>query len=339
MCDLGFRLSYESADEVIEQNRLSLAEVIVEKAAFYDERLKGREDDISREHWRLFTGLSNDYLNLRITLVGPPGMLAKPITEQLEAWLQGRLDLAKLTLATVDFNSLKIAPSSAQTLADTLFEIGKSQNRKSLWSEATYWLGRAYDMLSTQDSQALSSNVEDLQIATMHELARAFINEGGEEKRAKAMDIINKLDIECGDRLVVLLLKLDAFALDPERVPRNYSDVLHAVVHQVHLTDTNIKTVLYHVHKLRAWSPSMAHDVLTKLLLQRLVEAGRPRWVEKVFVTLIWNSTTSRELCEVPDLLAKVLDSLQSTYSQVLCPSATHAAQVVGPINALWCSS
>lgn len=234
-------------------------------------------------------------------------------------------------LAKIRPDPAELEPSSAEELADILFEIGRSQNCKSQWLEVIFWLGKAHDAISGQELQALSCNAEELQIGIFHGLARAFINEGGEENRAKAWDIIHKLDVECGNRLVVLLLKLDAFALDSKYSPQDYCEVLQTIVRTVHLTDTNIKTILHHVHKLRGRSSAMAHTVLSMLLSQRLLGAGEPKWLEKVFVTIIWNSAVSTDLSDVLQLLAELLDTLASGSVHALSPSATHAAQIVSP--------
>jgi len=210
-----------------------------------------------------------------------------------------------------------------------LFEVGKSQSRNARWPEAIYWLEKSHDVISGQQTWELSSDAKELQIGIWHELARAFLNQGGEESQVKVWDIIHRLDVECGGRLVVLLLKLDAFAGGPAYAAQDYYDVLSKIVHTVHLTDTNIKTILHHVHKLRARSPLMAQTVLVTLISQRLLGAEKPNWLEKAFVTMIWNCTTTTDFADVLSSLAGVLDTLASNSGQALSPSATHAAQIV----------
>ena len=234
-------------------------------------------------------------------------------------------------LAKIDINSAQMEPSSAEELADTLFEIGRSQSRRAQWSEVIFWFEKAYDAISSQELQELSSDAEELMIAIMHGLARAFVNQENEESRAKAWDLIRKLDIECGDRLVVLLLKLDALALDPMYDPHDYSEVLRKIVHTAHLNDTNIRTILHHVHKLKARSGMSAHAILSTLLLQRLLGAEKPKWLEKIFVTLIWNCTTSSDFPNPLSSLNEVFDTLAADPGNTLSPSATHAAQIVRP--------
>ncbi len=241
-------------------------------------------------------------------------------------------------LTKVRINAEALEPHSAEALADTLFEIGRSQSQNLRWSEATYWLERAYDAISDHALEALSGDAEELQISIMHGMARALINQEGEGNQAKAWDLVHKLDVECGERFVVLLLKFDLHALEPAHPPQDQCDVLQRIVRTVHLTDTNIKTILHHVHKLRARSPSMAHTILVTLFSERLLGAEEPKWLETVLVTIVWNGTTSTGIFNVLSSLSELLNTLASGSNQSLSPSSTHAAQIVRSSPSLPCA-
>lgn len=232
-------------------------------------------------------------------------------------------------LAKIRLDPDVLEPHTAEEIADTLFEIGRSQSRQQQWSEATYWLERAHDAISGRALESLSSDAEELRIGIIHDLVRALINQQGEESRAKAWNFIHKLDVECSDRLVVLLLKLDLFGLDPAHSLQDHCDVLQKIVRIVHITNTNIKTILHYVHKLRAHSPTLAHTVLVTLFSERLLGADQPRWLERILVTIIWNCTTSSQSLDTMASLGELLGTLESDSSQALSPAATHAAQIV----------
>lgn len=184
-------------------------------------------------------------------------------------------------------------------------------------------------MLSNQSLEALSSDAGELQVSIMHTMARALLNLEADDGRAKSWNIIQELDIECGDRLAVLLLKLDHFAIDPAHSPQDYSDVLQKILRTIHLTDTNVKTILHHVHKLRTRSPPMAHTVLVSFLSERLLGAEQPKWLEKALVTIIWNCTTSTRSLDILSSLGELFDNLAAASSIPPSPSATHAAQLL----------
>ena len=60
---IGFRLS----DHSIEQEYLDLAETLIERAAFYDDRLCSQDGKAG--HGSISAHLSTDYTNLRILIV------------------------------------------------------------------------------------------------------------------------------------------------------------------------------------------------------------------------------------------------------------------------------
>ena len=57
-----------TADKRIAQRQLSLAEIVIERAAFYEAKLKD-ENIGTRDHGSLLNGLSHEYITLRIALV------------------------------------------------------------------------------------------------------------------------------------------------------------------------------------------------------------------------------------------------------------------------------
>ena len=234
-----------------------------------------------------------------------------------------------LMIGKIKVDPHELEASVAEELADTLFEIGSSQVKASRWVEARPWLEKAYDVLAGQSLEVLSSDAGELQISIMHSMARTLMHQDDQGSRTKAWSIIRELDIECGDRLAVLLLKLDILAVDADSSSQDYCNVLQRIVRTVHLTDTNFKTIIHYVHKIRSRSPQMAHTVLTELLTERLLGAEEPKWIEQTLVTAIWNCTTSPEFANVLSTLAKLLDALTASCTSGLTPSATHAAQIV----------
>lgn len=191
------------------------------------------------------------------------------------------------------------------------------------------WLTKAHDIMTTQGLDSLSSDASELQVAIMHAMVKALMSENTEENTRIAWNIIEELDLAHGDRLAVLLLKLDLYGLDPNFSPQAFGDVLRKIVLTVHLTDTNIKTALHHVHKLRARSPRIAHTVLASLVTERLVGAEDSVWLEKTMITIIWNCSTSAGLADGHVLLKDVLDVVLADTGKAMSQSATHAAQVV----------
>lgn len=245
------------------------------------------------------------------------------------SWRRDRLDLAEIMLNKVNLDSDKLEPSSAEELADLFFEIGGSQSKKTHWAEAVHWLERAHNTLLGQSQDLLSRDAGELRISIMHSMARALLNLASDGSQEKAWNIVRELELDCGDRLVVLLLKLDIFTTDASRSAQDYCDILFKIVRTVHLTDTNVKTILHHVHKFRSRSPLMAHRVLVTLLSERLLGAEETKWVEKVLITIIWNCTNSTDFLDVLTSLNDVFDALANGPTKTLSPHTTHAAQIL----------
>lgn len=238
-----------------------------------------------------------------------------------------------LKKGNLDSDSLE--KSSIEELAELLFEIGHSQNKKTQWAEAIYWLERAHNILLSQSQDMLSGDAGELRIAILHDMARALLNLDTDDSYTRARNIVRELEIDCGDRLVILILKLDILATDASHSAQDEYDILHKIVRSVQLTDANVKTVLYYMHKLRSRSPLMAHRVLFTFLSERLLGAEETKWIEKALITIIWNCTNSTDCLDVMTSLSEVFDTLTNGAVQALSPHTTHAAQIVSPLEHL----
>ena len=231
-------------------------------------------------------------------------------------------------LAKISLTSEILNPFSAEQLADSLFEIGKSQLKQNCHEEAMYWLGKAHDALSIHDIGSMSIDASDLKVSTLHSTVRALMHLEGEANNTKAWSIIHDLEMDQGERLAVCLLKLDLYAAERDPHPQEYSAALERIINTVHLSETNNKTILHHVHLLRSWAPSLAHDVLAMYICKRLLDTEHYAWTEKTLVVYVWIVTTSAELEDPIGSLKRLLDEATAG-AATLSPSATHAAQIL----------
>ena len=220
-------------------------------------------------------------------------------------------------------------PSSAEELADLLFEIGKDQVKHDHWEEAIYWLDQAYEELSNHKLGSMSSDASDLKVSTLHLKARALMHLEGEPNRNKAWSIIHELEIDQSERLAVSLLKLNLYATEPRPSPLEYSNVLGRIINSVHLNETNNKTILHHIHQLRSWAPPLAFGVLQNYIFNRLLDAEEHTWLEKAVVTSVWIATTSSDIEDPLAALTRLFAEIDTGSAFTLSPSATHAAQML----------
>lgn len=221
-----------------------------------------------------------------------------------------------------------IEAAVAETLADVLFEIGRSQALKQQYKLAVQWLECARDILVSQRPEELSADAGEVRSCIMHSTVRALLKEPSQENTLKAWNIIHELEGETGDRVAVSLLKLELLTVDQAAV-QDYYEVLRHIVRQIHLSDVNVRTILYHMHELRRRSARLAHNVLVEFLDDRLLTMDEIAWVEKMLVTIIWNITTSADLTDLSNTIEELLDRVAAKSSLAIGTSATHAAQIV----------
>ena len=257
------------------------------------------------------------------------GDVERGVLTSEQAWQQDRLDLAKIMFAKLK-SAEKIADSHLiEELSDLLFEVGKDLSRKSLWADATFWLEAAHDVIALESPDTLSSDAGELRVSIMHAMVKSLIHQGGGHNREKAWNIVRALSIDYGEKLVVLLLKLELIAVETMPSPEEYRHTVEKIMGIVHLTDSNIATILHHVHKLKQLHSGMAHAVLFKFLTDRLLGGEHQAWSEKILITVIWNLSTRADVPDAQDMMMEVFSHVEAHSGTILTPSATHAAQIM----------
>lgn len=87
-----------------------------------------------------------------------------------QAWKQDKLELADNMFSQVDTATDKnnLDSTTAEQLADLLFEVGKSLFHKEEYKKAVRWLERSKSILSSQDVFLLSPDAGELKLSIMH---------------------------------------------------------------------------------------------------------------------------------------------------------------------------
>ena len=225
----------------------------------------------------------------------------------------------------------QLDPSDAERFTDLLYEMGNELLGKKRYNDAVKWLERAYDLLTGQDVEKLSCDAEDLRISIAHSLVKALLGLQCEDARSKAWNLINLLQDEHGNKLVILLLRLELISTNREFEAMDYHECLRRIIHTVHLTDSNLRTILYHIHKLKREDSTLACQALDDLLCVRLLDTEKEKWVEKAFITRIWTSTSASNCRDILGSLRGFLElvTISRPKHLVMTASATHAAHVL----------
>lgn len=311
-------------DRGLVQGFASLAELVAERAAIYDEKLTKRSKDSDSSN----AGLTGEYLYVRILLVRCIPLETRKHTKYHQAWKQGRLDLAKLMYAKIATTTKGSKAVANEKLADLLFEIGHDQFRCGSQENALFWLESAQGELSTHDLGFMSSDASDLKLNIMHDIVKALTSLPG-GACTRSWNVICDMETQFQENQLVSLLKLEYFASLDDPPVEDYCAVLGRITRSVQLSDTNVQTLLHYVHQLRRWDPSSAQTILSTLICTRLLNAEEPAWLEKALVTAVWNATTSHGAPEPIATLNVLFDEIIASIPKAFSPSAIHATQVL----------
>jgi hypothetical protein len=116
------------------------------------------------------------------------------------------------------------------------------------------------------------------------------------------------------------------------------------MVRTIVLNDTNFKTIMHHVHKLKehryvvnhGWtimpnghSNATACKILDDLIDSRLFREENQSWIEKAVIMRIWIGTTTNPADNILEQLQELLDTVSRNSKAPLSAPATHAAQTV----------
>jgi hypothetical protein len=80
------------------------------------------------------------------------------------------MDTAEHMFAKCKQLTCALTPSTAESLADLLYEIGKDLLGKRNYELGIRWLERAHDMLGEQDLEVLSAEAGELRLSIMQSI-------------------------------------------------------------------------------------------------------------------------------------------------------------------------
>lgn len=221
--------------------------------------------------------------------------------------------------------------TSAENLADSLFEIGKDLTEKKNFPLAVKWLERAYEAINIQDLEQLSREAIELRLAISQALVRSYLDLGTTEGFQKAENHVCYIESEIGDKLVVLLLRLELLSKSPAEVfdSGGYADVLHRMVRSLDISESSFNLVIHHIRKLNDKSPSAACSILDEFITSRVLPTQHDPWIERAIVLRTRMTTTHRDSDETIQSLSSTFDSVEANLEKSLPAAAVLAIQIV----------
>jgi hypothetical protein len=222
-------------------------------------------------------------------------------------------------------------PPTAEGLADVLYEMGKDLLSKQQYPLAVKWLDRAYEVLTDQELDRLSTDASELRISIIETLVKGLLGLHEEESLQRARSLIELLESELGDKLVVLLLRLELLSSSTnENFDSNsYSDIIHRMTRNIVLSNANFRLIMFHIRKLNDKSPSLACIALDELMRLRIFASGKCDWVERVLITRMWMMAGQGDTPEVLASFENCLSLIAANINQPITSAATLAAHTV----------
>ncbi|KAF1940662.1 SPO22-domain-containing protein [Clathrospora elynae] len=312
-CIRLMKVALKAARVCIDCNELSTATKVLERAAEYQEHLSKNHEAQSGEETELADGLRIEYFAVRTTL----------------AWRQDRMDTAEHMFAKCKQLTAALTPTTAENLADLLYEIGKGALTKRNYEVAARWLERAYDVLGEQDLGMLSPEVGELRLSTMQSIVQAYMKLKAPDAQEKAWQMVKLMETDFGDKMAVSLLKIELLSEAESFDTAEFYNVLLRMINTVLLNDTNFKTIMHHIHKLKDQSNVTACKALDDLIDIRLFREENQTWIEKAVITRIWIGTTNSFAEKALEQLQELFDTVGQNSKAPLSAPATHAAQTL----------
>ncbi|KAG4436689.1 hypothetical protein IFR05_007837 [Cadophora sp. M221] len=250
------------------------------------------------------------------------------------AWHQGEYQIAEHMFAKSIAAKHMFDLPTAESLADVLYEMGKDLLTKQNYIMAIKWLERAGGVLDGQELDRLSMDANELRTSILQSLTKALLAIKDTESTERARSLVTLLENNLGDKLVVLLLKLEVLSAPAADNgvafdSASYLDILQRMIRTVILSDDNFKLIMSHIRKLNDRSPSLASKALDDFLTLRIIKEDQDEWFEKALVTRLWIAASQRDN---PDSLAQIEDlfsTLVANSTRPASPAATLAAHTL----------
>ncbi|GKT56458.1 transcriptional regulator [Colletotrichum tofieldiae] len=250
-----------------------------------------------------------------------------------QAWKEDNFTVAEFMYDKGHLQPQSLDPSSAEKMAEVLFEMGKGLSKKGDFSMAARWLERGYDVINAQDLGHLSRDAIELRLAVCQALVHALLGMNTQDSSQRAVELVNYVETEIGDKPVVLLLRLELLQKAPAEVfdVDAYASILRRMVRAFNFSEAHFKLLVHHARKLHDKSPTQATGVVDGMLGSVVVSSGRDEWVERLVLLRVWMETNQRDSTRAIEALAAVLAGLQDNLEKPFGASAA-----VGALTLLW---
>ena len=160
-------------------------------------------------------------------------------------------------------------------------------------------------------------------------LVKAYVGTKTADTQEKAWQMMKLMETDFGDKMIVSLLKIELLSEAQSIDTAEFYNVLLRMIRTVVLNDTNFKTIMHHIHKLKDHSSVTACKALEDLIDIRLFREENQSWIEKAVITRIWIGTNNSFSENVREEMQELFDTVEQNSKMRLSAPATHAAQTL----------
>lgn len=225
----------------------------------------------------------------------------------------------------------EIDPTSAEELADALFEIGDSFLQKKDYLMAAKWLGRAHELINSQELERLTREATELRLAISRAVIHSLIGIHTTNSFQQAEDHVACLESELGDKLLVLLLRLEIIDSAPGEIfdGESYANILRRMFRSMCLSDATFLLAISHIRKLDDKCPTMAVPVLDEFLLDLVIPSQKTEWIDRTVLLRVMLATHRRNSSDVISNLTLTFDRVAERIEKPLSVDPTQAIVTV----------
>ncbi|KAK6210675.1 sporulation-specific protein 22 [Pestalotiopsis sp. IQ-011] len=288
------KIALKTGKACIAADEFHFAQLALQKAADCNKTLQTLQRSQTGDEQAVSKKLEADYYILRIAL----------------SWKEDRLDVAEHMYSKFESIRQNLDPAAAEDLSDILFEVGSDLFRKKDFDMAVKWLTTADEIINSQELERLSREAIELRLSISQTLIQAHLEQKTAESLQQAENHVAAMESDMGDKLVVLLLRLDILQKTPSEVfnENAYANILRRMIRTVNLSDSTFKLIVSHIRELDDKSPSLALQTLDLFLLDKVLSSEKSGWIESALILRVMFSTSRRDSTELVGGLRAIFD-------------------------------
>ncbi|KAG7115783.1 hypothetical protein HYQ44_007525 [Verticillium longisporum] len=313
--ELLFSMAFKVARLFVDDEDHGSAVTVLQKAAEYTLLFPRLRPSLDPEELGLSHRLEAEYLILRTAL----------------ALKESRIDVAEHMYAKVEQLRASLDPTSAENLAEVLFDTGKRYLADNQFSMATRWLGRAYKVINTPALDGLSRRAAELRLILGGAFVNALLSTEEPQDFETASNIVQSISSEVGETPVVLVLRLEVLQRSRPGVfdKEAYATCILGLVRSFNHSESYYRLIEQHTWKLFQLDQDLGCNVTDEWLRTRIANSERDTWVERAVLRRLSMSVRQISTPTALDSVTNVLVDVCALQGKPLTASTATAAHII----------